>query len=74
MHYLSTSEAAQALTDLGIPTAKTTLQKKRCIGGGPIFQKFGNRVFYTDENLLLYVKERMSAPVASSSELAAGGA
>ena len=73
MHYLSRSEAADFLKERGLPIAKTTLQKYATIGGGPRYQRFGNRALYTEDNLLAWAEKRMSAPVASSSELAAGG-
>ena len=44
-----TRQAAQFLTDLGFRTAPATLNKLRCIGGGPEFELFGRRPIYSGE-------------------------
>ena len=43
-------------------TAKTTLQKLVTVGGGPEFQKFGNRCLYTPAGLDAWVESKLSAP------------
>lgn len=66
--YLSRTEASEYLESLGLKIAKTTLQKLASIGGGPKFRKFGNRVVYTQQDLLSWVESRMSEPKTSTSE------
>ena len=48
---LEQSEASKFLTDRGFRTSPTTLNKMRCVGGGPVFEKFGRRPLYTEEAL-----------------------
>jgi len=44
---LSTEELSAAYTDLlNLPLAVTTLESRRCRGGGPPFEKFGKFVRY----------------------------
>ena len=64
MQYLSRSEAAAFLAGLGIPIAKSTLQKYASTGGGPDYKKFGTRVLYTKEGLLDWAGKKMSEPGA----------
>lgn len=73
MQYLSRSEAAEFLTERGIPIAKTTLQKYATVGGGPEYQKFGNRTLYTQQSLLEWAQKKLSKPIKSSSEIDNGG-
>lgn len=68
MQYLSRTAAADYLTNLGIPVAKSTLQKYATIGGGPGFQKFGNRALYTKEALLEWANAKLSEPKRSTSD------
>jgi len=69
MKYLSRSEASEFLTSQGTPVASKTLQKYASLGGGPTYQKFGNRALYTEQSLLKWVNEKISAPIKSTSEL-----
>jgi hypothetical protein len=69
LRHLSRTEAAEFLTANGYPVAKTTLQKYATVGGGPTYRKFGRRVVYQPEHLLSWAESRLSAPVASTSEL-----
>jgi hypothetical protein len=52
MKRLDTRKASAFLTDLGYTTAPATLNKLRCIGGGPKFEKFGRRPLYSENSLL----------------------
>lgn len=60
--YLDRAEAAAYLTEKGVRTAKGTLQKLATVGGGPDYQKFGNRAIYTASGLDTWVERRLSAP------------
>lgn len=59
-------EAAQYLTEEGYPTTKGQLAKRACIGGGPIYQIYGNKALYTSNNLLQWAQSRLSAPRSST--------
>ncbi len=62
-------EAADYLTnERGLPTAKTTLQKLASIGGGPKYRRFGNRSVYLQADLDAWVEDKLSGPMASTSE------
>lgn len=67
-NYLSRMEAAALLTSMGLPTARTTLAKYATTGGGPEYQKYGNRVVYTREAILDFAEKKLSAPRRSSSD------
>lgn len=57
--YLTKKQAAEFLTnELGLPTSDKTLSKYICVGGSPIYQKFGERVLYTKENLIKWAKSK----------------
>jgi len=65
---LDQNEASKFLTDRGYRTAPTTLNKRRCIGGGPVYEMFGRRPLYTEEALLEWIAERTSKPRRSTSD------
>ena len=66
---LDTRGASAFLTALGYTTAPATLNKLRCIGGGPVFEKFGRRPLYSETSLLSWVRGRTTHPLRSTSEL-----
>lgn len=66
--YLTRPESADFLTSNGYPTAKGTLQKLACIGGGPIYRTFGIRALYKPDDLLAWAESRLSAPRSNTSE------
>jgi hypothetical protein len=68
--FLNRSEAADYIQSLGLRCTRLSLEKLASIGGGPDFQKFGNRVVYTAAGLDKWVESRLSAPRASTSEAA----
>lgn len=68
--FLNRREAAAYITDKGLHCAPSTLAKLACIGGGPIFQKFGRHVIHTPSNLDIWVEERLSGPLRNTSDLA----
>jgi hypothetical protein len=63
-----TRQAAAFLKDLGYETAAATLNKLRCVGGGPQFELFGRRPLYRETALLNWVATRLSAPRRSTSD------
>jgi hypothetical protein len=65
-----TRQAAQFLTDLGFKTAPATLNKLRCVGGGPEFELWGRRPLYTDLSLLKWVQARTTPARRSTSDTA----
>jgi len=67
---LDRREAAAYLTKQGLKVSPNTLMKLACIGGGPTFRKFGVRVVYEMADLDSWAKQRLSAPLRSTSEAA----
>ena len=67
--FLNRAEAADLVQSKGLPCSKLTLQKMATVGGGPDFQKFGNRVVYTVEALDRWIESRLSAPKSSTSQV-----
>jgi hypothetical protein len=65
---LDTRAASAFLTAIGYTTAPATLNKLRCIGGGPVFEKFGRRPLYSETSLLSWVRARTSQPHRSTSD------
>jgi len=54
--------------NFGLKVAPKSLQKARCIGGGPEFIRFGTRVYYTPDALLAWANARLTAPMRSTSD------
>jgi hypothetical protein len=61
--------ASDYLRARGFPVAPATLAKLASVGGGPEFQRFGRVPLYAPEALDRWVASRLSAAVASTSEL-----
>jgi hypothetical protein len=60
--------------ECGQKISPKTLQKRRCIGGGPPFYKgFGGRCYYTEDALCVWAESQRSPLVTSTSELAPKG-
>ncbi len=73
--FFTRREAARYLTEVrGLPTSWRTLQKLACVGGGPIYQRYGIQSVYSPENLDAWADGKLSVPRRSTSELAAGAA
>ncbi len=54
----------------GLRVAPATLAKRRCLGGGPIFQKFGaRRVVYRPADLASWADAVLGAPRHNTSEV-----
>lgn len=68
--YLSEADAAQFLSDRGVPTAPRTLANKRWAGTGPLFVKVGLRVRYRRADLEAYAERMIGQPVRSTAEVA----
>lgn len=66
---LSRKVTAETLTLAGFPITEATLATMATRGGGPSFQKFGNKVIYRWGAALAWAQGRLSKPVASTSEL-----
>lgn len=65
---LNPPEAAEYLTEVhGAPIATATLNKMRCIGGGPTFNRFGRAILYPREALDEWVLARLGAPLKNTS-------
>jgi hypothetical protein len=72
--YFRRHEAAQYLTDLGLPIAAATLAKYAVIGGGPEFQRWSRFPVYAEAALQAWVKQRLGKAVRSTSEPAGAAA
>jgi hypothetical protein len=66
--YLRRREAARYLKDKYGYGSERGLAKLACIGGGPIFRKFGKYVVYDENDLDAWAQARLSAPMRSTSE------
>src|SRR5690242_1606895 len=62
-------EAAAALTEAGYPTATATLARKACVGGGPVYRRYGARVVYRWVDLVAWAESRLGPPIRSTAEL-----
>ena len=51
----------------GLTIAKATLNKLRCVGGGPSFRKFGRAVMYDRTDLDAWANAKLSKPFSSTS-------
>ena len=63
-----TRQAAAFLTDNGYKTAPATLNKLRCVGGGPEFELFGRRPIYSEKSLLEWARARTTSARRSTSD------
>ncbi len=68
--YLRRTEAAEYLKARYGFGATQTLAKLACIGGGPLFQKYGRHPLYTQDNLDSWAAMRMSPLQANTVEVA----
>ena len=66
--FLDRRAASNCLADHGVPCAPATLATLATRGGGPPFQKFGNRALYQKSELLAWAFGKLSAPRGSTSE------
>jgi hypothetical protein len=66
---IDTRQASDFLIERGYKIAPATLNKKRCVGGGPEFELFGRRPLYTERALLEWVQSRTTDSLRSTSDL-----
>jgi hypothetical protein len=66
--YRSRSEAAEYLTDRGLPITKNTLQKLATTGGGPSYRIWGNKAVYSTDDLDAFAESRLLDPRTSTSD------
>ncbi|SEP51115.1 hypothetical protein SAMN02990966_07866 [Rhodospirillales bacterium URHD0017] len=66
---VNTPGACALLASLGFPYAEASLDRMRCVGGGPRFLKHGARVFYRPSALREWVASR-TRELANTSEAA----
>jgi hypothetical protein len=67
--YLRRRAAAEYLREQrGIPCSEKTLAKLACIGGGPLYRRFGRIPLYLIADLDAYANAKISEPVQSTSE------
>jgi hypothetical protein len=67
--YLRRRAAAEYLREeRGIPCSEKTLAKFACIGGGPIYRRFGRIPLYLIADLDAYAEAKLSKPIRSTSE------
>jgi hypothetical protein len=52
----------------GVPVAEQTLNKLRCIGGGPRFERFGRAVLYRPADLDAWVLARLGSSLRNTAE------
>ena len=64
--FINRAQAADYLTDQGLPVAKTTLQKLATVGGGPVYHRFGKFAVYKTEDLDAWASTKLSGPRHSS--------
>jgi hypothetical protein len=67
-HRYSRRGASDFLKTLGYQVAPATLAKYATVGGGPIYEKFGNKPYYPENALLAWVASKTSAPRRHTSE------
>ena len=65
--YLNRAETADYINSLGLPISKLTLQKYATVGGGPKYQRFGHRAVYLASEINTWVRNKITAPMASTS-------
>jgi hypothetical protein len=66
---LGRKELAEALTDAGYKTARSSLASLATRGGGPKFRKYGKYPIYRWGDALEWAKSRAGPLVSSTSEL-----
>jgi hypothetical protein len=67
-HFLPPKLAADFLKTEGFPTSALTLAKLRCIGGGPLFRRYGRRIVYERIELMRWIEVRLSPALISTSD------
>jgi hypothetical protein len=65
---LDRQQAADFLTARGYRTARATLAKLACIGGGPVFESFGRKPLYREADLMAWALAKTTGPRRSTSD------
>ena len=65
------AQAAEFLTSHGYRTARATLAKLACLGGGPAFRSYGSRPLYSASDLIAWAEAKTSGLRRSTSEAGA---
>lgn len=68
---LGRKETAAALTEAGFKVSAETLTTKASRGGGPPYQRFGQRALYKWGDSLDWARSRLSSPRRTAAEHAA---
>ena len=70
--YLRRKAAAEYLREQwGVPCTEKTLAKLACIGGGPVYRRFGRIPLYAAADLDEFAQAKLGKPVRSTSEYGA---
>lgn len=64
--------SAYLVEEHGLKVAVATLNKLRCVGGGPPFHKAGRGILYSPDALDAWALARLGPPKASTSDGAGG--
>jgi len=66
--YITRKEVCSYLAEQGINVSVSQLTKYATNGGGPVYFKFGKKkVLYKPEDIDIWVKENLSAPLTNTS-------
>ena len=64
--YYTKKQASEFLTnEMGKPISDKSLSKFITKGEGPVYQKFGPRVVYTNQALIYWANSRLSKPIGN---------
>lgn len=69
--FLSRTDAAAYCSARGLTVSPRSLAKWACVGGGPVYRRFGNRTVYAVADLERWIDARLSPPMTSSAQLCA---
>jgi hypothetical protein len=64
----TTPALAAALTELGLPTGRKTLDRKACAGGGPPYQIYGRRPLYLWADVTAWALAELGQAASNASE------
>lgn len=67
LEFLTRKEAADRLTQRGLRTSASTLQKWATTGGGPPYRRYGILAVYRRDDLDEWADTKMGAPRTSTS-------
>ena len=68
-HYLNRREQAEYCNKRGLKVSAPTLGKLASVGGGPEYQIWGNQAVSTPEQLDAWIKNKLTAPRKSTSDV-----